>query len=120
LDLNLGVPDNITNASNLVFFNSGVDPMDTTSHQVGNLVSLTALTGGGINPDTPLGDLSALVDCLVENDCLVEPIADNFIPCIFQLFGTAPCEVRDICIVMVRNEVLFIRSIHLILPVSHV
>jgi hypothetical protein len=102
IDLNLGINSTdangtssgiFENATNIVGFAPGVDSTSSMARQSANLLSLTSESGGGINPYAGLGNLASLVGCLTENECLVEPIARNFISCsVFKLFGTPPCK----------------------------
>lgn len=86
--------DIVQNATRtLVGFASGMDSTSSMARQSANLLSLTSLSGGGINPRVDQSSLSSLVDCLTENDCLVEPLASNFVSCtVFKLIGTPPCK----------------------------
>lgn len=102
LDLNVGIDttdangtsmDIFDNATTIVGFAPGVDSTSSIARQSANLLGLTSVSGGGINENIGRGSLSSLVGCLTENDCLVEPIASNFISCsVFKLFGTPPCK----------------------------
>lgn len=81
------------NATTLVGFAPGVDSTTPMARQSTNLLNLASETGGGVNPSVDQGSLSSLVSCLMENDCLEEPLATNFIQCtVFKLIGTPPCK----------------------------
>ena len=86
--------DIFENATSLVGFAPGVDSTSSMVRQSANLLSLTSESGGGMNPFAiEQGSLGLLVSCLTKNDCLVEPLASNFISCtVFKLIGTPPCK----------------------------
>ena len=93
LDLGISLPnitDVVPNATSLVAFGEGVDPMSSVAEQSANFLSLTSgIVGNGTGS---IGDLSNLVKCLVENECLVDPVGSNFVSCaVFKLIGTPPC-----------------------------
>jgi hypothetical protein len=76
------LPDSNNNLKAISFIRGEVPDGDNYSAQAARLVGL-ALDEYGENADTPKAhaDLKSLLSCLVENDCVVEPVPTNFIQC---------------------------------------
>ena len=70
--------------SKAITFAPGIIPEgDNYAAQASRLMGLVLHAGDGENVDTPESyvDLKELMTCLVENNCLVEPVPTNFIQC---------------------------------------
>jgi hypothetical protein len=74
--------DEGNNLKAITFLQGDLPDGDNLSAQASRLVGL-ALNIDGENADTPESqeDLKSLISCLVENDCMVEPVHTNFIQC---------------------------------------
>lgn len=88
------MPENATNA---LFFPTGTDLSgDSVANAASNFLSMAVAAGPGSNTDwnnSGIVSVGNLVDCMVANDCLVEPLATNFISCcVFDLFNEPPCK----------------------------
>lgn len=85
---------NITNA---MIFSPGTDVSPgSVASQSSAFYSLVENAGPGNNYNWTTSGIvavAALLDCMVENKCLVEPIFVNFMDCcVFRLFGKPPCK----------------------------
>ena len=79
------------------FLHGEVPDGDNYSAQAARLVGL-ALNVEGENVDTPKSrdDLKSLMSCLIENDCLVEPVATNFIQCTADFSSVCALELNEL------------------------
>lgn len=70
---------------------------DNYSAQAARLVGL-ALNADGENANTPKSqeDLKTLMTCLVENDCLIEPVSTSFIQCTADLSTVCGNEFKEL------------------------
>ena len=80
--LDTAFTDKTSHLKAISFMQGEVPHGDNYSAQAARLVAL-ALDAEGENANTPKSqeDLKALMSCLVENDCMIEPVATNFIHC---------------------------------------
>lgn len=79
------------------FLHGEVPDGDNYSAQAARLVGLS-LNVKGENVDTPKSreDLKCLMSCLVQNDCLVEPVATNFIQCTADYSSVCAFELSEL------------------------
>jgi hypothetical protein len=87
------------NATSAYVFRAGTDlSPGSRAVQVSAFLDLAIQSGPGINSDSTLGTLvlQDLVQCMVANDCLVEPIASNFLSCCVVAFPP-PFDKRPPC-----------------------
>jgi len=91
---------NATGPSALVFGNDVVPDGTNIASQAANFMALALAAGAGAANNTSfnLTALSDLINCLVTNDCLVEPVTDNFVACtIFNLPDGAWIPKTPVC-----------------------
>lgn len=79
------------------FMHGGIPDGDNYPAQAARLVGL-ALNVDGENVNTPKSqdDLKNLMSCLVENDCLIEPVPTNFILCTADYSSVCAHEFNEI------------------------
>lgn len=89
--------DEGNNLKAITFLKGDLPEGDNLSAQASRLVGL-ALNTEGENADTPESqeDLKSLMSCLVENDCMVEPVHTNFILCTADFSSVCANEFRDL------------------------
>lgn len=88
--------DLFTNASTAFVFEQGTNlEPGSVAQQASNFVLLATQAAPGQNYDwnsSGIGALTDLLDCMVTNDCLVDPLLSNFISCcIFNFPRGPPC-----------------------------
>jgi hypothetical protein len=96
----LGIDNKVnTNLSNAFVFEPGTDfSPNSPAMQASAFINLAMEAGPGINDElgeSGIGNLSDFVQCLVDNDCLVEPAAVNILPCIVGLPPLIPAKCKD-------------------------
>lgn len=90
-------PDNYSHFKAIGFLSGDLPHGNNPSAQAARLVGL-ALNVHGENVDTPKSqvDLKTLMSCLVENDCLVEPVPTSFIHCTVDFYSVCGNEFQEL------------------------
>lgn len=82
IDLRSMLPDIGPNATSILAFGGGVDPLSTQSRQLSSIMALAINSPDGINPEPR--DLSSLINCTISNGCFADTeteIAKAFTQC---------------------------------------
>jgi hypothetical protein len=91
LPLNLEVGGNI---AQIILPGPGLSSIGANVvNQTAAFVGLVMAAGPGINnASNPIGDIRSLITCLVDNNCLVEPIMANVAHCVLGPAIISPCK----------------------------
>ena len=98
----LGLDKTSSSLTNVFLFEPGTDFSPTgPAMQVSAFLNLAMEAGPGINNEFGLGEqagidnLTNLIDCFVENDCLQEPVSTSLLSCIVGLPPLIPASCKD-------------------------
>jgi hypothetical protein len=83
LDNVFGTSTNSGNTKAITFMPGTIPEGDNAAAQAARLVGLILNAGDGENANTPQShdDFNNLVRCLMDNECMIEPVSTNFIQC---------------------------------------